>query len=265
MSKTLERRIIHNLELRARAGVKFNSAGTLSGYAVRWATNSGNLNGFIERIAPMCFTRSLANGADVRALINHDPNLLIARRSAGTLRLNQDARGLAFDCDVADTTYGKDLMKLVARQDLSSMSFAFVAGDTDWSETTDPDTGEQIPLRTVHSAEISDISCVTYPAYSATSVGVRDFAADVEVPDEEEEPDENDPDDPDRINYDSRVPTFNADPIVMDPLSAMSPRTLFPNGIPAEIRSHVPNFNLVTRVENSAQERRRRLTNFFVG
>jgi HK97 family phage prohead protease len=256
MSKTIERRFLRSVDLRSRTGVKYNSAGTLSGYAVRWATNSGNLGGFIERIAPMCFTRSLAKGADVRALINHDPNLLISRRSTGTLRLNEDVHGLAFDCDVADTSYGRDLMKLVARGDLSSMSFAFIAGDQDWDKTTDPDTGEEIPLRTIRSADISDISVVCYPAYeSGTSVGVRDFEDD-----DEEDPDE---DDPDREEFDSRLPSFNSDPMTMDSF-AQSPRSLFPNGVPLEIRSHVPNFKPVARVHPSVQERRRRLTNLFL-
>jgi HK97 family phage prohead protease len=251
--QNIERRFIRNLELRSRSGVSYNSAGILSGYAVRWGTNSGNLNGFIERIAPMCFSRSLAKGADVRALINHDPNLLIGRRSTGTLRLNEDVHGLSFDCDVADTSYGRDLMKLVARKDLTSMSFAFVAGDTDWDSTTDPDTGEEIPLRTIRSADISDISCVTYPAYETSSVGVRDLEDDCD-----------ESDDPDCTEYDSRIPTFNADPMTMDALSAMSPRALFPQGIPLEIRSHVPNFKAVVRTQRTVQERRRRLTSLFL-
>jgi uncharacterized protein len=241
MSKNVERRFIRNVELRSRSGVSYSSAGILGGYAVRWATNSGNLGGFIERIAPMCFSRSLAKGADVRALINHDPNLLIGRRSTGTLRLNENAHGLAFDCDVADTSYGRDLMKLVARGDMTAMSFAFVAGDTDWDSTTDPDTGQEVPLRTIRSADISDISCVTYPAYETSSVGVRDF-------------DDDDQEDPDQLEYDSRHPVFNSNPMRM-----------FPQGIPREIRSHVPNFKPVVRAPKTMQERRRRLTSFFVG
>jgi HK97 family phage prohead protease len=254
----IERRI-NRLEVRSRT-VQFNSGscGRLGGYACRWATNSGILEGYIERLAPMCFTRSLANGADVRALINHNPDLLIARRSSKALRLNEDAYGLAFDMDVAPTSYGKNLMTLVDRGDLTSMSFAFVAGDTDWDWTDDPDTGERVPLRTIRSAEIQDISCVTYPAYPTTSVGVRDFD------DDDEEPDEDDPDK--ELDYSSsRHPLFNADPTTMDPLSAMSPRSLFPNGIPLEIRSHVPNFKPVVRTQQrSVQERRRRLTSLFL-
>jgi hypothetical protein len=51
----------------------------------------------------------------------------------------------------------------------------------------------------------------------------------------------------------------------MDPLSAMSPRAMFPQGIPLEIRSHVPNFKPVVRVQPSVQERRRRVFNLFLG
>ncbi len=267
MSKIVERRFTSGVALRTGKREaqmpQIRSAGTLEGYAVRWGTLSGNLGGFVERIAPMCFSRSLAKGADVRCLVNHDNNLLVARRSAGTLRLTENVHGLSFECDVADTSYGRDLVALVSRGDMTSMSFAFVVGDQDWDHTTDPDTGEEIPLRTIRSADISDISCVTFPAYETSSVGVRDFEDDAE---EDPDPDPDcDPDDPDSecTEYDSRIPNFAADPMTMDGF-AQSPRSLFPNGIPLEIRSHVPNFKPVVSTQRTVQERRRRLTNLFL-
>src|SRR4051794_7145394 len=55
--------------------------------------------GFWEQISPGAFTKTLQE-ADVRFLVNHDPNLLMGRNVAGTLRLAEDDLGLAVDADM---------------------------------------------------------------------------------------------------------------------------------------------------------------------
>ena len=177
----------------------------------------------------MCFQRCLAKGADVRCLINHDANLLCARTANGSLRLNEDTHGLAVDADLADTSYCRDLMTLVASQTLSGMSFAFVAHDTDWDHTQD-EYGNDIPLRTIRSADISDVSFVTFPAYDSTSVGVRgDAYANDDL----------------ALDEAASHPMFN------------SVRGMFPDGVPLEIRSHVPHFRFKPLIINSTARARR--------
>src|SRR5688572_16918348 len=62
---------------------------------------------------------------DARALFNHDPNMLLGRAGAGTLRLSTDARGLRYEIDIPDTTVGRDVATSIARGDLAGSSFAF--------------------------------------------------------------------------------------------------------------------------------------------
>jgi HK97 family phage prohead protease len=65
----------------------------------------------------------------VPMLYEHQVGLpLLASTRSGTLRLSEDAKGLAVSADVADTTLGRDLRVLAKRGDLGAMSYGFVAG-----------------------------------------------------------------------------------------------------------------------------------------
>jgi len=148
-----------------------NSPGNLTGYASVANSLSEDLGGFRERVANGAFRNSLLARADVRALVNHDPSLIIGRTANGSLRLSEDPTGLRMECDVADTSYGRDLISSVKRGDISQMSFAFQAEDEDWSEEDDPENpDERISIRTLKSVKLLDVSAVTYPAYASTSI-----------------------------------------------------------------------------------------------
>ena len=123
--------------------------------------------GFTETIARGAFAGSMGTGSDVMALVDHDPGRLLARTRSGTLRLSEDARGLAFELDLPDTTLGRDVLALAERGDLGGMSFGFTVppGGDAW---TGQDRRE---LRAVALHEISVIHAV--PAYAATSVAAR--------------------------------------------------------------------------------------------
>ena len=140
---------------------------TMVGYAAKFNTRSQDLGGFVETIAPGAFTRSLDDGADVKALFNHDPNIVLGRSTAGTLRLFQDDTGLRYEVDLPNTTAGKDLAISLQRGDISQSSFAFRTISDDWSFDTD---GRE--LRTLHDLELRDVSPVTYPAYLDTNSGI---------------------------------------------------------------------------------------------
>lgn len=124
--------------------------------------------GFWEEIAPGAFARTLSNGADVRLLVNHDPNLVAARTKAGTLRLAEDTIGLATDADMADVSYVRDLVVLLDRGDVSQMSFAFVPVAWEYAEAEDGND-----LFRITEVELYDVSIVTYPAYEDTDAGLR--------------------------------------------------------------------------------------------
>lgn len=167
MATTERRAAPTEFEVRARP-----TGGVLvEGHAAVFERLSQNLGGFVEQLAPTAFDRSLGDNPDVRALINHDPNMLLGRTRSGTLRLTKDSTGLAYEIDMPDRSDARDLVVSMERGDISHSSFAFyVMRDGDeWSET---DQG--MPLRTLTAVSIhnGDVSPVTYPAYEDTDSGI---------------------------------------------------------------------------------------------
>ncbi|MBB3175573.1 hypothetical protein FHR90_003434 [Endobacter medicaginis] len=145
-------------ELRA-AGRKLEGYAAVFGQEARIGT-------FDETIRQGAFTGTLADGLDKLGLVDHDPTRLLARTSAGTLRLSQDSRGLAFEMDLPATSLGNDIRALAESRNLGGMSFAFTIapGGDSW-------IGDK---RTSTSLALHEISVVqAFPAYSGTSVSAR--------------------------------------------------------------------------------------------
>jgi hypothetical protein len=161
-----ERRIVVG-ELRAEGGA--NGAPTkIVGYAARFNSLSGDLGGFQERIAPGAFAKTVVDG-DVRALWNHDANIVLGRNKSGTLRMIEDDMGLHYECDAPDTQLVRDMvMSPIARGDVNQCSFGFRTISDQWDKQAN---GEWI--RTLLEVELFDVSPVTYPAYESTTVAVR--------------------------------------------------------------------------------------------
>jgi HK97 family phage prohead protease len=162
--KKIERRTFTVRDVEARQA----DDGTmrLSGYAAVFNESSVPLP-FKETIAPGAFRKTLSETPDVRLLINHE-GLPVARTKNGTLTLTEDDRGLHMDAQIADTTEGRDLYKLVERGDVDQMSFAFRVIRQKWSE----DRSRRV--LTELSLADGDVSVVTYPAYPTTSVEARE-------------------------------------------------------------------------------------------
>lgn len=153
----------------------------IRGYAALFNSESKPLpGGFKERIAPGAFARSIREGADVKALINHDPSHLLGRTKNGTLQLEEDARGLKFVCILnPDSQAARDYHASIKRGDMDECSFAFTVpeGGDVFDSATDAD-GRTYQRRTLRDVNLMDVSAVTYPAYNATSVGARSTAPD---------------------------------------------------------------------------------------
>lgn len=166
----IERRVLAtNMEVRAQG-----EKPQIVGHAAVFNRDSELIGGmFIERIAPGAFADSLAKPDDVRALINHDPNLLLARNISGTLALREDEQGLHVTIDPPNTTYANDLLESAKRGDISQMSFGFQTIEDSWTrgENGAPD------VRTLRKVRLFDVSPVTFPAYPDTDVAVRSHEA----------------------------------------------------------------------------------------
>ena len=132
------------------------------GYGSIWNSRSENLGGFYEYISPDAISQETIEKSDVRALINHNPDLVLARSTAGNLSLSVDEKGLRYEFSIPETSYGKDLSINMKNGNINQSSFAFTVGSDEWS--TDEDGND---IRTITSIEkLYDVSPVTYPAYS---------------------------------------------------------------------------------------------------
>ena len=158
----LERRSMEVREFRAKDDCK------IVGYAAVFdePTNIGGM--FDEVVRQGAFARAIKEKQDVRALWNHDANFVLGRTKAGTLKLEEDRKGLWIEIDPPNTQAAHDLMESMRRGDVDQMSFAFRAVEETWTERKD-----EMTLRELKDVDMYDISAVTYPAYEGTQVGLR--------------------------------------------------------------------------------------------
>lgn len=168
MSNKEVRDLMAGVELRVQPPAEGQSGpGTIVGYASVFGPLSGDLGCFRERIAPGAFTRALMK-ADCRGLVNHDPNMLIGRQKAKTLRLVEDQIGLRYEIDLPDSPLGHNTAESVTRKDLDGSSFSFTTDADEWDYTGD------VPIRTVTAVrDLYDVGPVAFPAYEDTSVALR--------------------------------------------------------------------------------------------
>lgn len=107
--------------------------------------------------------------SDVVLNFNHDNSLLLARTTAGTLQLSIEEDGLHQKASIVDTTTGRDVLTLIREGLISKMSFAFSVEEDEWSQRK----GEKEHRSITKIGRLYDVSLVTFPAYSQTSVSAR--------------------------------------------------------------------------------------------
>lgn len=153
---------------------------TVEGYAALFGVTANIGGWFDERIEPGAFKDALKR-SDVRALFNHDPNYILARTTSGTLEVTEDKKGLFYRFEVPNTNFGNDFLEMLRRGDISQSSFAFTVRKQRWEEEK---LGEEmIYTRVIEEADqIYDVSPVTYPAYSETTVSARSKATELQKP-----------------------------------------------------------------------------------
>lgn len=141
----------------------------IQGHAALFNSLSEPLFGFREKIAPGAFKNAIKED-DIRALFNHNPDHVLGRNKSGTLRLNEDKKGLAIEIDPPDTQVARDLQTSIKRGDITQMSFGFQVVKDTFDHKDDGDV-----IRTLEEVRLFDVSPVTYPAYTDTDVSVRSF------------------------------------------------------------------------------------------
>jgi HK97 family phage prohead protease len=158
-----EIRSVNELELRYDKGKP-----RLVGYAAVFNKDSLDFGGFVERITPGAFTRSLKS-SDIRAFLGHDQSRIIGRESNGTLALTQDARGLRVEITPPDTQDGRDTVENVRNGNLDGMSFGFTVEP----EGVQWDLKSKPAVRHLKDVNLVEVSVVAIPAFPDTSVALR--------------------------------------------------------------------------------------------
>ena len=113
---------------------------------------------------------------DVRLLVNHNVDMIPLARSRNNtanstmqLTVDNDGLGMRADLDTENNADAKSLYSAVERNDIDGMSFMFVVDKDSWD---DPDS--EHPTRHILSIRrVFEVSAVTFPAYSKTSIQAR--------------------------------------------------------------------------------------------
>lgn len=113
---------------------------------------------------------------DVRFLVNHNTDMIPLARSRNnnensTMQMSVDVDGMTIrvDLDTENNADAKSLYSAVSRGDISGMSFMFTVDKDSW-DGVDSDH----PTRHVRSIrQVFEVSAVTFPAYSQTSIQAR--------------------------------------------------------------------------------------------
>ena len=113
---------------------------------------------------------------DVRLLVNHNVDMIPLARSRNntansTMQLTVDDDGLVIraDLDTENNNDAKSLYSAVERSDIDGMSFLFTVDKDSWDDVdTDHPVRHVLSIRRVY-----EVSAVTFPAYSQTSIQAR--------------------------------------------------------------------------------------------
>tara|TARA_B100001123_G_scaffold272646_1_gene303416 strand:- start:15 stop:626 length:612 start_codon:yes stop_codon:yes gene_type:complete len=126
-------------------------------------------SGHVERIKPGAFKRAIEQADDVRGLFNHEPSQILGRTKSGTMRLSEDETGLRYEIDVPDTQVGRDVVTSIERGDVTGSSFAFAVSEGGSEIRKDG----QVTVREISGVTLYDSGPVSFPAYDATTTGLR--------------------------------------------------------------------------------------------
>lgn len=122
--------------------------------------------GATESVAETAFDGALSD--DIKALVNHDSTLVLGRTKANTLSLKVDSRGLWGDIHInRNDSDAMNLYERVKRGDVDQCSFGF-----DILEEEFEDRGDSVHW-TIKKVKLYEVSVVTFPAYTDTSVTAR--------------------------------------------------------------------------------------------
>jgi HK97 family phage prohead protease len=145
------------------------------GYAIRFNRLSEDLGGWREIISPRALDGVLDN--DVRALVNHNPDIVLGRTTNRTLRLELRRDGLWIEIDPPDTEQARGYIVAIERGDISGQSFTFTLPEAPEGRIWEADDAGNLTRTVTKIAKLWDLGPCTFPAYGDTDVSMRSSQA----------------------------------------------------------------------------------------
>ena len=160
-------------ELRAdKAGDGF----TLEGYAAVFdsPTRIDSWEGtFDETLARGAFAKTIGERMPVLQF-DHGHDARTGSVPIGAIeKLSEDDHGLFVRARLHDNATVEPIRQAIASGAIDGMSFRFRVLREEWDETAD------VPARSIREVDLFELGPVVFPAYAATSVGVRSMLADL--------------------------------------------------------------------------------------
>ncbi|OSC30701.1 hypothetical protein B8W69_06600 [Mycobacterium vulneris] len=147
----------------------------IGGIAALFGAPSNPRLGFTEIVERSCFNKSQGDGYPlVRALYEHQPDIVLGAVHSGTMRIFQDGKAMTYEVDMPATRSAE--YESIARGDVHSSSIAFQAYQDEWRRGTNG-----YPERHLLSARLDHIAPTSMPAYPDATVSLRSLAAEMEA------------------------------------------------------------------------------------
>lgn len=163
------------LELRREPDGAVRLAGRFPyGVTTVLAEARGNRPELREVFAPRAFAARIDAGEELHLLSHHDYDRPLASRRAGTLTITDTAEALTFEATIGRelraAPYVADVLGALEAGLIRGVSPGFRIGATGREEVREE--GGAI-TRTIHAAELFELSAVTVPAYSEAQIEAR--------------------------------------------------------------------------------------------
>jgi HK97 family phage prohead protease len=150
---------------------------TLEGYAAVFETPTriDSWEGrFDEQLSRGAFSKTISERRPVLQF-DHGRDVATGSVPIGAIEeLREDERGLFVRARLHDNQRVEPIRQAIASGAIDGMSFRFRVMREDWDESGDT------PMRTIREVELYELGPVVFPAYEATTVGVRSLLADLD-------------------------------------------------------------------------------------
>lgn len=167
MEEIMETRYLPLQEVTTRSSE--DGSPILEGFFVRYGDVYEIAPGATESIAPGAFAESIHG--DVRALYNHNTDIVLGRTGAGTLMLEDRTEGLWGRITVnPKDSQAMDAYQRIARADVSGCSFGFEIE----KESTEIKDDGSVHWTIEKVNPLYEVSACAFPAYQATSIHARE-------------------------------------------------------------------------------------------